>query len=408
LGRERISVDEGLALIRRHVRPSPSETITIGRTLGRVTASPVYAGRTVPAFRAAAMDGYAVRSEDVRNATADDPISLPVAGRASAGTWPESLRPSEACSIGTGAPVPEGADSVIMIEQVTVTNDQNGKSVSITSPANAGLNIRQTGEDAVEGERVLEPGKVVTPDVIAGLTAYGVSKIEVAQNIKLALIVTGSELAEAGSAHCGPAGIIDSNGPMIRAYAAAIGASVLPLGTVEDAMDALVEAFDRACATEADIVLTTGGASHGEHDFVRAVLERRKAQILFDGLSMRPGKPILFALLADGRPFFGLPGNPVAACVGMRFFVAHAIRVMLGLPDENGRTAHSNEPGREGTTLFFRGLASQSDDHRLRVDTGIDQRSHILSSLMAADSWLRVDRVDGRVRHLAFSKSLQL
>ena len=408
MGRERISVDEGLALIRRHVRLNPSEVIAVDDALGRVTASPVYAGRTVPAFRAAAMDGYAVRSEDVRTATADVPIRLPVCGRASAGTWPAPLSPGAACSIGTGAPVPDGADSVVMIEQVTMTNDRDGTSISITSPAKPGLNIRETGEDAVEGERVLESGKVVTPDVVAGLAAYGVSKIEVAQRAKLALIVTGSELAEASSADCGRAGIIDSNGPMIRAYAAAIGASVLPLGTVEDAMEALDEAFDRACATEADIVLTTGGASHGEQDFVRTVLERRKASVLFDGLSMRPGKPILFALLADGRPFFGLPGNPVAACIGMRFFVAQAVRVMLGLPDESGRTADSSEAGREGTTLFLRGRAGQCADHRLRVDTGIDQRSHILSSLIAADSWLRVDRVDGRARHLAFSKSLQL
>jgi molybdopterin molybdotransferase len=406
VGGKRISVDEGLALIRRNIRPIATEIVPIGHALGRVTAAPLVAGRTVPGFRAAAMDGFAIRSGDARLATAEAPVRLPISGWAPAGTWPPPLNANQACSIGTGAPVPEGADSVVMSEHAPLLQDATGSSILIAAPATPGLNVRQIGEDVTEGREILRAGVVVTPDIIAGLAAYGLSHIEVFRAPTLAVIVTGSELAGKDRPVADGASIIDCNGPMIAAYAASIGANIRPLGIVEDAAKALDKAFDRACSTDADMVITTGGASHGEHDFLRAALERRSAAIIFHGLSMRPGKPILFAILPDGRPFFGLPGNPVSACIGMRFFVAQALRAMCGLPDEKGAAAVSGEEGREDITLFLRGRIDRSADLGVRIDTGLDQRSHILSSLMAADSWLRVDRVNGDTRHLAFAKQL--
>jgi molybdopterin molybdotransferase len=400
VGSERISVDDGLDLIRRTVRPLAIETVALDRALGRVTAAPIVAGRSVPGFRAAAMDGFAIRSADVELATADSPVSLPLSARAHAGTWPTPLDPGHACSIGTGAPIPQGADSVVMIEHVRVVQSGHDHSVRIAAPVRPGLNIREIGEDAVQGRSVIGSGAVITPDIVAGLTAYGLARIPVFRAPTLALIVTGSELAPAAD----QAGIIDCNGPMIAAYAASLGAGLGSRETVEDAADVLDRALDHACAGDCDIVITTGGASSGEHDFVRAALKRRHADILFDGLAMRPGKPILFALLPDGRPFFGLPGNPVSACIGMRFFVSQALRALCLLPEEKGMIVVSGEPGRDGVTLFLRGRLGQSADHRLRIDTDLDQRSHVLSSLMAADSWLRVDRVDGQARHLAFAK----
>ncbi len=408
MGGDRISVDAGLALIRQGIEPIGTETVMVSAALGRVLATTVLAKRTVPGFRAAAMDGFAIRSIDIQTATVEAPVKLPVSGRAPAGTWPLPVGQGQACSIGTGAPVPEGADAVVMIEHVTVEDQADGQAVSFRSAANAGLNIRQIGEDAVAGRDVLATATVVTPDVIAGLAAYGVSEVEVHRRPAFALIVTGSELSSDNGGARNPASIVDCNGPMISAYAESVGAHVVRLGTVEDTPDALDQALERACGIECDMVITTGGASHGEQDFVRAALERRKAEIVFHGLSMRPGKPILFARLRDGRPFFGLPGNPISACIGMRFFVAQALRSMMGMPEEAGMAIVSDEKGREGVTQFLRGKVVHGDDGRVRIDTSLDQRSHVLSSLMAADTWLRVERDADGTRHLAFPKQLAL
>jgi molybdopterin molybdotransferase len=237
------------------------------------------------------------------------------------------------------------------------------------------------------------------------MAAFGITQAEVVRSPRLGLIITGSEVA-GDEATLDPASIIDANGPMIAATAMSVGAKICASERVSDTLEALDAAFDRACATDADIVITTGGASHGDYDFIRAALESRGARILFHGLSMRPGKPILFALLADGRPFFGLPGNPVSACIGMRFFVGQALRVMLGLGDERGLGVVSNEKGREGTSLFLRGTFESLDGGALRFGTPGDQRSHILTSLMAADGWLRVDRSGGKTVCAAFLKTL--
>jgi molybdopterin molybdotransferase len=400
---KRLSVDQGLALIRDCVRRLGSETVGIERALGRVTAAPIVAQRTVPSFRAAAMDGFAVRSADVAAATPQTPVRLPISAKVPAGTWPPSLGTGKACGIATGAPVPEGADCIVMIEHVEVDAEQS--CVAISAPARSGLNVREIGEDAIEGKHIAQAGLVITPDVIAGLAAYGLSKIEVVRSPRLALVVTGSELVPAQDDR---AGIVDSNGPMIRAYAASIGMDVQSLGPIEDTAEAVDQALDQALSSNADIILTSGGASHGERDCVLDALTRRNARILFHGLSMRPGKPIIFALLTDGRPFFGLPGNPVSACIGMRFFVFHALRAMLDLPEQAGVPVESDEPGREGVTLFLRGRLSQGGGQLPAVDTGLDQRSHVLSSLMQADTWIRVDREQAAVRHLAYPKALRL
>lgn len=398
---ERISVDEGLRLIRDHIGVLESEMVDVGQALGRVTAAPIIARRTVPSFRAAAMDGYAVRSADVAHAREDAPVELTVTHRAPAGTRASAVGSGGACGIGTGAPVPDGADAVIMYENVIAAT---GKIV-IVAPAKPGLNIREVGEDASAGNAVGGAGLSITPDVMAALSAYDVRQVELVRRPRLALFVTGSEI-ESENTPNSSATILDSNGPMIRAQAACLGLPFHDFGTVADDPTALDAALDRAVSSDADLIISTGGASHGEKDYVRDALIRRGARIIFHGLSMRPGKPILFALLADGRPFFGLPGNPVSACIGMRFFVSQALRAMQGLAEERGLITSCHEAGRDGTTLFLRGRLSTSHSEGLRVETDFDQRSHILSSLIAATWWIRLDRAGDEVTCRAFPKAM--
>ena len=398
---ERVTVDEGLALIRRHVGPLGSEIVQVGQALGRITAAPIIARRTVPGFRAAAMDGYAIRSADVAHAAPDHPVQLTVTDRAPAGARARTIVLGGACSIGTGAPIPDGADAVVMYENVIAAD---GNTI-VSSAVRPGLNIREVGEDAVDGGAVGGPGISVTPDVIAALAAYNVQQVELVRQPTLSLIVTGSELAR-DDAQDQTANILDSNGPMIQAQAALLGLPLRYFGTVRDDPAAIDAALDRASGCDADMVISTGGASQGEQDYVREALIRRNANIIFHGLSMRPGKPILFALLPDGRPFFGLPGNPVSACIGMRFFVSNALRAMLGLPEERGLEISCDEAGREGATLFLRARLSSSGGGELRAETDFDQRSHILSSLISATWWVRVDRADGLAKCLAFPKHM--
>jgi molybdopterin molybdotransferase len=168
-------------------------------------------------------------------------------------------------------------------------------------------------------------------------------------------------------------------------------------GTIPDTVNGVRAAFDLASEGPAEMILSIGGVSNGRHDLVRLALEQMGAEILFHGLAMRPGKPLLFALLPDGRPFFGLPGNPLAALVGFRFFVAAAARRLMGSAPELGSPLAEPPPGREGITLFLRGRRTPSGVVPLE-----NQRSHMMSSLINADCWIRADLAEGNARAVVF------
>jgi molybdopterin molybdotransferase len=182
----------------------------------------------------------------------------------------------------------------------------------------------------------------------------------------------------------GGAGLVDSNAPMIAACAQAFGLPCDFLGAAADQAEAIDRLLDRA--SECDILLSTGGVSAGDLDLVRDRLEARGAMVYFHGVRMRPGKPILFARLADGRPYFGLPGNPVAALTGFRFFVVPALRRLLGLPEEKGEPVECTAAPRSDCTLILRGRRVTPS----AVDCDLDQRSHVLSSTLAADCWIKL------------------
>jgi molybdopterin molybdotransferase len=385
----RISVDEALAIIAANMTPLDSESVPIAAAFGRVTTAAVAAGADAPRFRASAMDGFAVASRTIATACAEAVIALPIGALVPAGTWPPPLPPGETVPIATGAPVPDGADAVLTRETATIVDGR----LVIHRPIEAGRNVRAIGEDIARGATILPAGVRLAADMIGVLAAFGVAKVDVRRVPHIGLIATGSELAEAGSGALDPAALVDSNSPMIAACAAAAGLGFGMIGRAPDrgeAIDLLLDAATRPAA--GDVILSTGGVSVGDFDLVRARLEDRGCRILFHGIAMRPGKPLLFALLPDGRPFFGLPGTPLAALTGFRFFVGAAIRRMLGLPAETGEAVASAEPGRPGTTLFLRGRRTLDDQGRLAIDTAMDQRSHILHSLLQADCWLRVDR----------------
>jgi molybdopterin molybdotransferase len=231
---------------------------------------------------------------------------------------------------------------------------------------------------------------------------YGVTHVEARRAPRIQILPTGSEFApqsggDAPARH-------DSNGPMIGAMCRSLGLKCRVSAPLPDTLDILCRRIlSHDEFPPADMLISTGGVSVGTHDLVREALDKIGARIIFHGIAMRPGKPVLFAILPDSRPFFGLPGNPVAALVGFRFFALAAVRRMLGLPPEAGRTIPLPGVGSEGTTLFQR--ARRSGEDASSVELLDDQRSHVMGSVVAADSWVRIDSSPAGATALLFDQA---
>jgi molybdopterin molybdotransferase len=384
-GMQRPGVDEALSIIRASLEPLGAEEIATGDAFGRVTAAPLCARRDVPAFQMSAMDGFALNSADTRRASDAAPAMLTLAQPIYAGGWPAPLAAGSAAPIATGAPVPEGADAVLVRERAEVASGR----LLVREAINPGRNVRRTGEDMTAGREVLGAGIWLAPHAVGALAAFGIDRLDVRRTPRIGLISTGSELSGIGEAS-GSAGLVDSNAPTIAACAQALGLPSAFLGRAVDEAAAIDLLLDSSGGC--DLVISTGGVSAGDLDLVRDRLKARGAHILFHGVRMRPGKPILFARLADGRPYFGLPGNPVAALVGFRFFVMAALRRMLGLATEQGEAVSCNAAPRAGTTLILRGRRTADPG---RIDCALDQRSHVLSSMLQADCWVRLGEGGG-------------
>lgn len=395
----RPSVSAGLVCIRAMTPRLATETIAIGAALSRIVADIVHARLDVPRFACSAMDGYAVRARETDRATVEHPAIFPLSHPLAAGGIPALLVPGTAIPISTGAPVPPGADAVVAREKVFLDR-ATPHALLIREPVPPGHNIRMPGEDIRTASALLNPGDRIEPEMIGLLSATGVSHLAVLKRPRLAYFSTGDEVAPPGMLPSGTFAIPDANRPMIAAFAQEAGLAFRDLGHASD-ISPDIAAHIISAAQDADFILSSGGVSGGDFDLVRACVEAQGGEILFHGLEMRPGKPLLFARLPNGALYFGLPGNPVAALVGFRFFVIAAIRAALGLPEEVGEDIAllSNEapnPG-PGPTRFLRVRLRHDADGPV-YDTDLDQRSHVLSSAIEADAWLRIDGDTGRTR----------
>ncbi|HET6523133.1 molybdopterin molybdotransferase MoeA [Sphingopyxis sp.] len=396
---ERLSVDAALAMIAREVEALPPESHALNADmLGHVTAAPVKAVADAPRFDCSAMDGYAVRAAETE--AAGRPATFSLAADIPAHAKADDLEPGQAAPIHTGSPIPRGADAVIARERCK----SDGTTVELSGPVDAGLNIRRRGEDMRAGSTIFAAGRRLSPEAIGALLAAGVTTISCRRQPRAILIPTGSELE---SAVRQPSSKLDSNGPMIKAACQSLGMDCTLYAPVVDDRQVVRQTLDKAIASPgADMLLTIGGISGGRHDLVREALEELGGVVLFHGLAMRPGKPILFARLPDGRPLFGLPGNPVAALVGFRFFVLAAIRRQMGLPAEEGFEIAPPEDGRDGMTLFLRGLrAARGANDAVPL---ANQRSHVMSSVLDADCWIRLDRQGDKTRAMIYELAAHL
>lgn len=318
-----IPVADAIQIVKDTTPALGSERVELAKALGRYLAEDIIADTDLPPFDRSQMDGYAVRAAD----TATAPAKLKIVGESAAGRgWHNELQPGEAVRIMTGAPVPVDADSV---QQVELTRELDGGSeVEILEPVTLGRSIVRRGSEITTGETVLRAGQRINAGAIAVLASFSYAQVNVGKRPRVAILATGSELVPVDQTP-GKDQIRDSNNFSIAAYAELAGASIERLPLAGDDIAQLKQQIASA-AERSDIIVTSGGVSVGRYDFTKTVLKELGAEIFFERVALRPGKPTVFARLPNGTLVFGLPGNPVSVSVTFNLFARVGILAMQG------------------------------------------------------------------------------
>lgn len=383
---ELLAVEEALERVLERVRPLASETVPLAQAAGRVLAADARAATDLPPFASSAMDGYALRASDT-------PGTLPVALRVAAGSpATEALPEQAAASIATGGVVPEGADTVVPIENA---GEANGR-VEIPGAASPGAHIRPRGGDVRAGQTVVEAGQRLGAAQIGALAAAGIPEVECALRPSVAVLATGSELRSPGEA-LEPGQIYESNRVLIATVLASAGALVEQLPVVADEPDAHGRALARGL--EGDVLVTSGGVSVGPHDLVRKTADELGVEEVFWGVAVKPGKPLSFGV-RGGTLVFGLPGNPVSSLVGVLLFVRPAVLALQGLahpgPElEAGRTTAALRRNDARDEFLRARRRFEQDGVVLEPVSG--QESHMIVRAAVADALVHVPRGSGEI-----------
>ena len=383
-----IAVREAIDRILAGVPVLPVEDVALLDARDRVLAEAVDSPIDLPPYTNSAMDGYAVRAEDVRGATKAAPKTLRIVEELPAGRLPtRAIGPGETARIFTGAALPQGADGVIRQEDT----ERDGDTVSIRDERDAGRNFRLAGEDLKKGARIFEPGTGLGAAQLGVLASMARSRVRVHQRARVAILASGDEIADLDEADEILSGrkIASSNSYTLHALISDAGATPVPLGIARDTLASMREHFERGIRA-ADVIVSTAGVSVGEHDFVRDALEALGAKLDFWRVAMRPGSPLGFAQVG-GKPWIGLPGNPVSTMVCFELFVRPALRRMQGHRELHRRTIKvvmeeaAKTPGR--LTHFLRAVIRETPSGPAARLTG-PQGSGILTSMARANALL--------------------
>jgi molybdopterin molybdotransferase len=395
-----IPLDDAIAHVLAGCRPLTPARLAVSEAVGCVLAADVVAMEPVPPFANTAMDGYAVRAADV----AAVPVTLPVVAEVAAGhPAPRPLQAGEAMRIFTGAPMPEGADAVVMVER-TERRD-GGKAVEIQVSVDPGNHVRTVGEDLHAGQRVFGAGDELTPARLGVLASLGIDEVDAHPRPRVGVMSTGDELI-VGPGPLQPGQIRDSNRPALLALVAQGGFDAVDLGRVADDEAAITAGLERGAAT-CDAVLTSGGVSMGDIDLVKVVLDRI-GKMRWMQVAIRPAKPLAFGVVRAGDggrrhvPVFGLPGNPVSSLVSFELFARPGLRRLAGHPHPRlhrprlkatADEALSRRP--DGKVHLVRVVATTGERGVLHVRSSGGQGSHQLAAMARANALAVVPDGDG-------------
>ena len=398
-----LPIDEARAYVLEQVAPLPPVVVPARAAIGLVLAEPVSAAEDVPPFENSAVDGYAVRAASVSGATPLSPVDLVVVGEVAAGAHSDTaLGNGEAIRIMTGAPVPAGADSIVMVEDTQrLGTDAGGvERVRISASVSPGDALRGIGSDVRAGTHLFDAGTCIAPAMSAVLASTNVADVSVIRRPRVAVLSTGDELVGDG-VPLAPGQIRESNRTMLLGLVAETGCEAVDFGTVRDDESAL-EAVLQDAARTCDAIVSSGGVSMGDYDVVKAVLSRL-ATMRWMQIAIKPAKPFAFGMLESGGtavPVFGLPGNPVSSFVSFELLARPALRRMAG-HSGSGRVevdALTDEPLRrrsDGKVHFMRVVARIADDGRVHVVPVAAQGSHQLAATSLANALVAVPDGDG-------------
>jgi putative molybdopterin biosynthesis protein len=329
--RKLVSLEEATLTLKRNFTPKPvgKELVTLSEAHNRTLAIDVTSQLDIPPFDRSTVDGYAVKAADTFGADEDKPVALKLCGQVNVGEPPQvKVQKGEAAQIVTGAPIPEGADSVVMVEQTV----QKDKRLLVHASMSKSENVMKMGSDIHKGEHILKQGAPLTSHEIGVLAALGLDKIEVFKRPKVAIISSGAEITEPGKP-LSPGKIYDINAHTLSAAVAECGGEPLNLGIVLDQYDQMRAALKKALS-KADFAITSGGVSVGPTDIIPKVLNKLgKPGVIVYGIAVRPGKPTTIAVV-DGKPVFSLPGHPASALLIFHLLARSVVMKMAGMAEE--------------------------------------------------------------------------
>jgi molybdopterin molybdotransferase len=383
-----LSVQKARERILSHFQPVATETLSLAEASRRVLAQDVIAGTDLPLFSNSSVDGFAVQAMDLSTANAKEPRTLPVVADIPAGTDAGPIiGPGQAARIMTGAPVPRGADAVVMVEDTDHNDRTPGAAapqrVTFYKPVASGENVRPRGADVRRGDKVLTMGRRLRPQDLGLLAMLGVSRASIYRRPRLALLSSGNELLPV-EAPLAPGKVRDANAYTLAGLAAESGADVIRLGVAADDRESVRGLLERAVAEKADVIVSSAGVSVGAFDFVKDVVESH-GSLDFWKVNMRPGKPLAFGAYRD-TPFFGLPGNPVSAFVGFLVFVQPALEKLAGMSTVERpvqRVALAEPLESDGRESYLRAIVTRKNGAWVARLTGHQGSGNLLSLVQA-------------------------
>ncbi|WP_260857601.1 molybdopterin molybdotransferase MoeA [Bacillus pumilus] len=380
--RQPISVQEAIQKVHQYEKDGQVEWVPLRNSLERFIAEDILADHDVPAFDRSPYDGFALRAEDTKEASSEHPVEFEVIDHIGAGVVSaKTIGPFQAIRIMTGAKIPNGANVVIMLE-LTKTFEKDGKSyMSLKRPLKKGDNISRQGEEVLEGNVMLKKGTKVTPGVTALLATFGYAVVPVVKKPVIGIISTGTELLQVSDAMV-DGKIRNSNLSMVYAQILEAGGEPLDLGGVSDDFDKSYQAV-KAALEKVDFLITTGGVSVGDFDFLPAIYEKLGAEVLFNKVAMRPGSVTTVAAMPNGQLLFGLSGNPAACFVGFELFVKPMIYKWSlkkqPFPDFAEAKLTHDFPKANPFTRFVRAALQFTGSQLSVTPTGLDKSSAVTS-----------------------------